>query len=350
MKNHLSLSLCLVLALPAATLSSCQQNEAAQKITVEPVRVQVRPINGLPNAEQIEYSGTVEAKTSTMLSFSVSGTVRRVLVEQGQRVRKGQLLAVVDLDAIDDNYQSAKARQRQAQDMYNRLKPVVENGSLPEVRLVEARENLAQANSAVHAAGVSVNDTRLVAPHDGVIGQRMVEPGQVAAPGSPVLQLLDMREVYVKVAVPEGEISGVKLGQPAQVTVRSRDAEALKGKVDEIGVIADPMARTYTVKVALPRTSHGLLPGMVTTVNLRTAGTISQASLVVPNQALRVDESGRSFVYVTTDGNKAARRQVSTGALNRNGITITAGLTPQDQLIVSGYQRLSDGAAITVVR
>ena len=234
--------------------------------------------------------------------------------------------------------------------MYNRLKPVVENGSLPEVQLVEARESLIQANAAVHAAGISVGDTRLVAPHEGVIGQRMVEPGQVAALGSPVLQLLDMREVYVKVGVPEGEISKVKLGQPAQVTVRSREQKPLPGKVEEIGVVADPMARTYTVKVALPQTQHGLLPGMVTTVNLRTKATASQTGLVVPNQALRVDESGHSFVYVTTGGNKAARRQVSTGSLNRNGITITAGLTPQDQLIVSGYQRLSDGAAITVIR
>ena len=110
-KNNASvLSLCLTLALPVVTLSGCQE-KAAQKVVIEPVRVRVRPTNSLPSAEQIEYSGTVEAKTSTMLSFSVSGTVRQVLVEQGQRVRKGQLLAVVDVDAIDATYQSAKARQ-----------------------------------------------------------------------------------------------------------------------------------------------------------------------------------------------------------------------------------------------
>ena len=348
-RNAQSLPLTLLVALPMSFVA-CQQQQPAQAVQAEPVRVQVRASGSLPGAESIEYSGTVEAKTSTTLSFSVAGTVRQVLVEQGQRVHKGQLLAVVDLAAIGDNYQMALARQRQAQDMYNRIKPVVEAGSLPAVKLIEARESLNQANSAVRAAGVTVGDTKLVAPADGVIGQRLVEPGQVAAPGVPVFQLLDVNSVYVRVAVPESEIDQVKLGQTAQVKVAARAAAPLTGKVSEVGVVADPMARTYAVKVALPRGTKGLLPGMVSTVNLRAATGANTASIVVPNQALQVDENGRSFVYVATSGHKAARRQVSTGQLNKNGITVTSGLSAQDQLIVSGYQRLSDGATITVVQ
>jgi RND family efflux transporter MFP subunit len=353
MKKHpysLAWGLGLALVLSGASLSSCQEKAPDTKEVAEPVRVQVRASSSLPSTDVIEYSGTVEAKTSTMLSFSVAGTVRQVLVEQGQRVRKGQLLAVVELAAIGDNYQMALARQRQAQDLYDRIKPVVEAGSLPAVKLVEAREGLNLANSAVRAAGVTVGDTRLVAPADGVIGQRMVEPGQVAAPGLPVFQLLDVNAVYVRVAVPESEIDRVKLGQTAQVKIAARDAEPLTGKVSEVGVVADPMARTYAVKVALPRGTKGLLPGMVSTVNLQTATGANAAPIVVPNQALQVDENGRSFVYVATSGHKAARRQVNTGPLHKNGITVTSGLTAQDQLIVSGYQRLSDGATITVVQ
>lgn len=351
-RNAFSLPITMLLALPVSFVA-CQQKqeEPTQVAQAEPVRVRAQPVGALPGAQAIEYSGTVEAHTTTMLSFAVPGTVTRVLVETGQRVHKGQLLAEVDPSTIRENYQMALSRQRQAQDMYNRLKPVVEAGSLPAVRLVEVQAALEQANAAVRSAGSTVADTRLTAPADGVIGNRMLEPGQLAAPGVPVLQLLDISSVYVRVAVPENEIGRVRQGQPAQVAVTALGAAPLTGRVDEIGVIADPMARTYPVKIALPGTHAGqrLMPGMVANVNLQAAA--KQANLVVPNQAVSVDEQGRSFVYVVdASGTKAERQQVKTGALTQNGIAVVAGLTPQDKLILSGFQRLSDGATIAVVQ
>lgn len=342
----------LLLALPVS-FTSCQQHEpeAVQTATVDPVRVRAQAVNGLAQAQAIQYSGAVEARSTTPLSFSVPGTVMRVLVEAGQQVSKGQLLAEVAPGAIRDNYQMALTRQRQAQDMYNRLKPVVEAGSLPAVRLVEAQAGLEQANAAVRAAGSSVADTRLTAPASGVIGSRTLEPGQVAAPGMPVLQLLDLRSVYVRVAVPEGEIARVRQGQSAQVTVSALGVAPIAGRVEEIGVIADPVARTYPVKIALPGTHEGqrLMPGMVASVNL--VAVVATAGMVVPNQAVSVDEQGRSFVYlVDASGTKAERRQIRTGPLTQNGITVVAGLGPQDKLIMSGFERLSNGAPITVVQ
>jgi membrane fusion protein (multidrug efflux system) len=220
---------------------------------------------------------------------------------------------------------------------------------LPAVRLVEAKSSLAQANASLRAAGTNVHDTRLTAPASGVIGARSLEPGQTAAPGMPVLQLLDISSVYVRVAVPESEIANVRTGQKAQVTVAAVGEQPLTGKVEEIGVVADPAARTYPVKIALSNASPGrkLMPGMVSSVSLRRQG--GQTGVVIPNQTVTVDEQGQNYVYVA-DGQKAVRRRIKTGALQQQGILVVEGLTPQDQLITSGFQRLSDGAAISVVQ
>lgn len=211
--NHLALAGILVLA-------SCSHKENTSVIENNGVfNVQAeQPVN-YNGQIQSGYSGVVEAKKTTALSFATMGTVTEIFVDEGQTVSKGQLLAKVNASNALNAYQAAISKQQQAEDAYKRLKPMKDNGTLPEIKWVEVETGVEQAKSAVAIAQKSVSDCNLYAPESGVIGKRNVQAGMNIMPTTTVLELLNIQSVYVKIPVSENEISLFKKGETAQITI-----------------------------------------------------------------------------------------------------------------------------------
>ena len=316
------------------------ENQAIRAVPVKVVKVSESSYMNSRN-----YVGTVEAVSSSSLSFEVMGNVSKVFVTEGENVQKGKLLATLDKATLQNSYNASLASLKEAQDAYNRMKSLYDNGSLPEMKWVEVQSKLQQAVSMEQISRKSLKDAGLYAPFSGVISSKSIEPGMNVMPGIEVMQLADISTVNIKIAVPEKEISRVNKGQQAEVRVGALGDKLFTGVVSEKGIAANPLAHTYEVKIKLNNTSHELMPGMVCKVGVHSRET--EAGIVLPNHTVQLQPDGKKFVWVVK-GNAASQRMVSTGELTTQGVVITAGLQPGDEVIVSGNQKVSEGTKIAI--
>ncbi len=337
----------LFLFLLANLLSGCDQNSASgEDPATENARVSVSPVRPGPEYEELSFSGTIEAEQTIPLSFRTAGIVHEVMVEAGDRVRRGQLLATLDDADLRNIHTTALAKFNQAQDACNRLKQVYDQGSLPEIRWVEMKTNLEQASASLELAKNNLAKCSLVSPIDGWVGRRNIEPGMssVTLTGAPV-ELVRIEKVLVRIPVPETEINKIKKRDKASVVVPAADGLGVEGTVSHLSPVAELLSRTYTVKITVDNPDAKLKPGMVCDVTLRPES--ETIALVVPYQAVKMDVKGQTYVFaVDTERSVALKKAVTTGRYLDGGIVIHDGLSEGELVVISGSEKLSDNTKI----
>ncbi len=340
------------------TLASCGNKGESERKPVSVRTTVVKP--GVASGTQY-YSGTIEETTGTSLSFSGMGTLQSLSVEEGQMVQKGQLIGVIDATTSDNALISAQSATKvaeqslaQAQDAYNRMKLLHDNGSLPEIQWIETQTKLEQAKSSLEAskaqekiARKGVTDTRLTAPFSGYIASKTADVGQNVGPGVPVVKLVKIDQVKVRITVPESDISKISKGQKLTVGVDALGGEMFTATVTEKGVAADAMSRSYDVRGTIDNPDHKLLPGMVCNVYKEVDG--GSEAILLPASIIQIDADNKRFVWCVKDG-KAVKTYVTTGANAGENITVTTGLSSGDEVITEGQQKVSNGMSCEVIK
>ena len=333
------------IGIAAILLIACRQQEKDTPLATEPIKVKTMQITSAVSESAHFFSGTVEETSETPLSFPVMGTIKTVNIHLGSSVTKGQLLATLDETSMKSSYEAAKATLMQAQDAYQRLKQLHDKGSLAEIKWIEVQSKLQQAQAMEELARKNLNDCRLYAPFSGVISEKSIEVGQNIMPGITIGKIVGKGRLKVKISVPESEISQIVLQQEAQIQVPALSGKTFTGKVIEKGVVANPLSRSYEVKIEVAETDNSLLPGMVTEVFLEQ---LSNPSLVViPAQVVQIDEQNRTFVWLNQNG-KAAKRFVTIGAYTAEGISIASGLSTGDEIIIEGQQKVCENTEVSL--
>ena len=184
MKNLIPLAAIMA----AAVLASCGGKGDSSPTAAEAVKVETAIVGEAAGSKADRYSGTIEEENGTLLSFAVGGTVSNMLVDEGDRVSKGQLIATLDPEQMRSNHASAKAALEQAEDAYGRMKELHGKGSLPEIKWVEAQTALERARAAELMARKQLADCRLYAPFSGVISKKFAERGQNVGAGTQVVK------------------------------------------------------------------------------------------------------------------------------------------------------------------
>ncbi len=337
-KTHLITALSLIVLLTACGGKQETKKMQALKVSTETVTAQ-------SNSNASSYVGQIEEYSSTTLSFTGTGTIKQMLVSEGQRVSKGQLVAVMDETQMQNALRTSEAALQQAQDAYNRLKQVYEAGSLPEQQWVEMQAKLQQAQSARDMAKKALEDCRLVAPVSGVIGSITLRAGETALTSMPVCTVLDISRVKVKVSVPEREIGSITKNTPTTVSVQAAGKQHLQGGTIEKGVTADAVTRTYDIRILLPNADGALLPGMVANVSVQDEASDAAERITLPVTAVQENIDGSKFVWLMKQG-KAKRQTVNIGQLVGNRVVITSGLQEGQEIITEGYQKVSEGESV----
>lgn len=339
-----------MMMLASAVLTGCGKKADGAADAQEPVSVKEMVVGedtltaDGQAAGGTNYSGTVEEENGVALSFAIGGTIKQLRVKVGDRVRRGQLIASVDPTSVKNAYDMAHATHLQAEDAFKRMKQLHDKGSLPDIKWVEAQSQLQQAVAAENVARKNVADCNLYSPTDGIISEKLAEAGQNTAPGMPIAKLVTTRVLNVKIAVPESEISGIKAGQHATIKVQALNGRCYSGHVVEKGVIADPMTRSYSVKIRVESAADGLLPGMVSSVSLA-GGTSSAGTVVIPARLVQLGDDNSNFVWID-NGGKAVRCTIVCGGYQSNGVTVVSGLQHGDRLIVEGQQKVCSGTPV----
>jgi RND family efflux transporter MFP subunit len=335
MKKVLFLAIgCCLLA-----VSCSEKNEQNAKASIR-VKTEVATTTTSTNGQT--YVGIVEEREATAVSFTSMGVVKRMLVNEGQSVAKGQLIAEMDDTQARNLLSGAEAQMAQANDALERYKMLHDNGSLPEVQWVEIQSKVAQARSQWEVAKKNLADCRLVAPVSGIVGKRLVGAGETALPSQAIVSILDISTVKVKVSIPEAEISGIGANTPSVIKV-----EAVKGSFNggqiEKGVQADALTHTYDIRIHVANAGCKLLPGMVASVQFAATELLPTGELSVPVTAVQRKADGSLFVWTVSNDSTAHRATVTIGQTQGNYVTIQKGLNVGDCLVTEGYQKLSEG-------
>ncbi len=334
----------LFISAMALLMSSCSQKEKAQADVIK-VEVEVVSESNAENGRQ--YVGVVEESSSVACSFTGSGAISRVCVEEGQRVRKGQLVAQLDETQAGNMVQAAQASVRQAYDARERLRQLHESNSLPDMKWVEIQSQVEQAEAQLQLARKHLAECSIYAPTDGVVGKKMLNAGETALPSMPVLTILDIDNVKVKISIPEKEIAGIGASTASMISVDALGDRTFKGGTIVKGVQADVLTHTYDIKINVDNAEGLLLPGMVAKVCLEGISADSGSFVTVPVRSVQQSADGRLFVWTFADG-RANRRNITTGQTSGDRIAVTSGLNIGDKVITSGYQKVSEGSPVTV--
>jgi len=342
-------------------------------VALETVRLQ-------PTPQFYEAMGTVRSANTSVLAAQLSGTVREVRVKPGDRVKRGQLLAVLDdrspraqLDAaaagvqeaseglveVEQAFQAASADRQFAEATYRRYQGLLEKNSVSrqEFEGAEARCKAAlaneralaakrkeieargqQARSQQESAQTVFSYSRIVSPIDGVVTAKSVDVGTVVMPGTALLTVEDTRRYRLEASLPEQLLSRVKVGQAANVTT---DHAKLEGRVVEVVPAADAVSRTFLVKVELPADCD-CHSGEFGKANF---GIGEQTRLTVPRAAI-VEHGELQGLFVVNPQGAVEYRLVKTGKDLGERVEILSGLADGERVVISGNDRLRDGARV----
>ena len=336
------LILVAVLALVACGKKNVEREESTIGVVVEKVAAS-------ENLAQMPYVGVVEEESSTSVSFTGMAMLKSMTVSEGQPVKKGQLLAVIDETQARNTLATTKAALDQAKDAYERMKLLHDNQSLPDMKWVEVESKVAQAQSAYDMAKKNLEDCRIYAPVSGVVGTKIMGVGETVLPTEPVLTILSIDNVKVRVSIPEREIATINSGTATTITVDALQGETFRGGRIEKGVSADPLTHTYDIRILVPNPGRKLLPGMVARVEMRNVGSEKMSTggrISLPVKAVQQSTDKSLFVWTVQQG-KAHRTTVSVGQVTGNRIIVDSGLQEGDQVIVEGYQKVGEGTPVT---
>lgn len=335
----------------AAGSKETNQTQGEQK-SPESVKESVKlPVVLVEKAQQkslsrsIELTGSVVASKIARLASPGEGPIQNCEVREGDRVQKGRRLLVIGRNKATRAMLAAaqEALSEQAQEL-QRVRQLVENGAIPGVQLDAARTKYESAKAQVAKARESTEDFSITVPWDGVVAKVSVADGDYVAPRTPLVEIFDPASLVVQMAVPEAQSTKVRERMPVQVRLDAYPNQSFKGKITRVYPQLDTRMRTRTVEAKLSD-SVDLIPGMFARVQIFLE-TIPDA-VVVSAQALKVTSKKAQTVFIVENG-KAFKRQVETGIEAENEVQITKGIRPGELVIVSGHEKLKDGAPVQV--
>ena len=320
-------------------------DEKKENLNEQPIAVKTIIVKKGSISYENTYSGTIEESESQSLSFPVIGTVSKVYVSEGDYVRKGQLLAEINNSTYKNTYNITLAKKNQAEDAYKRLEPMYKNGTLPEIKMVEIETALNEAKSALEIAKKNLDDCKLYATTDGFIGKRSIDPGMNFQAGFSCITIVKINKVYAKISVPENEISNFKVGTKANIFISALN-ETFSGIIEEIGVIGDLISHTYKVKIAIDNNQLKIKPGMIATVKIEKSS--DPNNIIIPAQSILYDNDGKNYIFLAKNY-KAIKQYIQIGKIINDGVEVINGLNENDELIVAGFQKITNGSTIKII-
>lgn len=337
--------LILATAILGLVTTGCKEHPTNNR--TKPIRVETAKVETQKVSNGRIYSGVIEESSGTVLSFKVPGTISRICVNEGQRVKKGQLIAELDAASLQSNLEIAQAAEATAQDTYNRMKALHDANSIPDMKWVEVENALSAAKSATAIARNALADAKIHAPFSGYISKKTADAGMTVLPSVPVVNLVEISPVKINISVSENEISAITTSTDAVATVSALGGKTYHVAFAEKGVSADPLSRTYTVKFKSTNPDGEMLPGMLCNVSLESEG--SRDAIVCPTDAILLDADNVCYVWLMQNG-VAKKRTVSLGNYTATGVIVEEGLLPGEEIIVKGMQKVSEDMAVTPVK
>lgn len=336
--------ICLLTCISVSLLTGCTDDPA--RIKKKPSRPAQLIELSSANTETIQHSsqrtGSLHARTKIQLFNQEEGALTELPFYEGAIVKKDDVLVRIDDKLLRAEFDKANATRRQAEQDLARLIKLRAKRLVAEEELTRAHTALDVAKADESLLQTRLGYTRMHAPIDGVISQRLAEPGLVVSKHTHLLTLLDTSSLITEVAVSELLLPGLSIGDDVEVRIDALPGQSFMGKILRIHPSLNVATRSGIVEIVLDPPPQGALPGQLCRVTLQSP---PQARLMIPFSALRRDQEGE-FVFTVNDEHKAIRSPVHSGLRIEQKIEILEGLKDGQQVIIKGFLGLKDGKPV----
>lgn len=324
--------------------SESQANPGKGQNDQKIVKVEVMEVTPSPIQDILVLPGETEPLQDVVVAADKNGRVEWIGPKEGQPVKKGDLLARIDVSALKTVIAKSEASAELARDLYERRKTLFDRGILHKEALERALTDKAMAESDLAKAKVEYDRGFPRSPINGRVNYLHVDEGEFVNRGQPMAELVNVDQIKIHVNVPELDVRYFKEGQEVMVRIDAFPDRVMRGKVDFIAYKADPATKTFRVRVLVDNPHHDIRPGMIARVVFLRH--MIQDALSAPLFAL-VDKGGERLLFVEKDG-VAHARTVSIGVIEGDRVQISDGLKPGDRVIVTGQRDVEDGMKVQV--
>lgn len=294
----------------------------------------------------LRFSTNLEADSQVEVFSQAARQVRQLLVEEGARVKRGQVLVRLQDEEQRTALAKIQSQLDKAKREYERQKKMYASELISEQAFTQATFDVEQLELAKEEAERQLSYTEVRAPISGTVTRRLVGLGDHVVPNQHLFDLVDFDSIVARVHVPEKELPRLRLGQPVRISAPALGGQAVEARVTLLSPVVDPKSGTVKATVKVPN-HPGLRPGMYVDVTLVT--TTEKDALLVPKRAL-VYDNDQVFLYRLKGGNRVERLLVRSELEDKEFVKPVDGLSEGDKVVVAGQAGLKDGALVRLAR
>ena len=297
----------------------------------------------------IEIQGNVETKQNLILYPEINGALKSILVKEGQRVEKGQTLAIIDDAGLKDQLAQLEADAELAKTTFERQERLWNQKIGSEIQFLQAKTAYAAKSKAVDNLKAQIDKTYLKAPYSGIIDDIITEEGSYVMPGqSPIVRLVNLSDMTISAEIPETFIKNVKKGKKVDIYIPVLDASA-ETTITQAGNFINPNNRKFKVEMNVPNSIEAK-PNMSVRLNINDYH--NEAAILIPQSIISENENNEEYIFTAVKkGDKyvAHKTFVELGRTNKNDIEVVSGLAPKSLIIVEGARSVKEGQEVTIL-
>ncbi len=300
----------------------------------------------------LELQATVQTKQNIVLNAEYGGVLQQVYVKEGQRVSKGQTLAKIDDGGLGSQLAQMETQAALAKTTFERQQNLWNQKIGSEIQFLQAKTNYEAQVKAVSQMKAQIAKTVVRAPFSGTIDDIITEKGSVVGPGTPILRIVNLGDMYLEAEVPEKNIATVKKGTEVIVDFPIL-GETFNAKVTQASNYINPANRSFNIQIAVPSKNGQIKPNLTSKIQIKDY--TNPKTIVVPISIISENAEGEQYLYVadntTKDGQATAKKViVKTGLTQGNYAEITEGIKDGDLVISEGARSVKEGQKVSIIK
>ena len=324
------------------------ENDSAQVNSEKAISVKIAELKFEKFNHFIFVNGNVDAEKHVFVSPELNGQIERIYVSEGEEVKKGALLVSLNTKVINSNIEEVKTGLELARKVFNKQQQLWKQNIGSEIDYLNAKNAKESAENRLKTLKTQLEMARTRAPFTGIIEKISGKEGEMASPGKPILEIVNLSEMKIYSNVSEKYLANINEGDTTIVRFPSLPDIEIEVPVYRMGNVIDRNSRTFTIELKIKNPDNQLKPNLMATVKLNDFS--KDSALVVPSGIIKKDIQG-SYLYVadsTGENMIAHKAYIHTGLSYKDKTMITEGVGYGDKVIIAGYTEVSDGVKINV--
>ncbi|MBL7882884.1 MAG: efflux RND transporter periplasmic adaptor subunit [Bacteroidia bacterium] len=326
------------------TLAACGNNKE-EGATTNTDSLSTLPIVSVQTIEQssfehfFELQGTLHSEQEALINPEFAGTIKTIHVKVGDRVSKGQTIAIINTDIVQSNLLELKKNLEMVTLVYEKQKNLWEQKIGTEIQFIEAKTRKESLEQSVKTGETQLSKGTVIAPFNGVVDDVFVKVGEMANPAMPIARIVNLDEMYAIAEVPENYLGVVKTGTEVRVKIAQLNYDK-RAKISRMGSYIEPNNRSFKAQIDLENANQQLIPNLISTVQIRDYH--KDSVIVVPSAGILQDAQGNNFVYTLNADMIAKKVLIKTGKAFDGKTLVEEGVKIGDKIVVDGVRGINE--------